>query len=247
MLNYLSRIIKTDDRIQYQGPEMKTVCDVFESNFPHYAERPFIHIPLNAAQSYHDTAIDYNYAETQREIKFLQDLYHTAGFGLGHRVGLLLDNRAEFFFHWLALNALGVSIVPLNGEFSAEEMAYVISHSEVDSVVCLPKNKIQVKSAIAYFNGLVPVVASDEMATLQPPIKPKKAGNPDTGTECAMLYTSGSTGKPKGCILTNEYFIVFGEWYRDVGGLCALKPGEERLLTPLPLVHMNALACSTMG
>ena len=38
-----------------------------------------------------------------------------------------------------------------------------------------------------------------------------------------------------------------GEWYRDLGGVCTLVPGEERLLTPLPMVHMNAMATSTMG
>jgi len=62
-----------------------------------------------------------------------------------------------------------------------------------------------------------------------------------------LLYTSGSTGKPKGCILNNEYFTEFGAWYRDIGGLCELVPGQERLLTPLPMVHMNAMAVSTMG
>ena len=30
-----------------------------------------------------------------------------SGYGVGHRVGLLLENRPAFFLHWLALNALG--------------------------------------------------------------------------------------------------------------------------------------------
>ena len=77
---------------------------------------------------------------------------------------------------------------------------------------------------------------SEEFEKFQPPDR-----------ECALLYTSGSTGQPKGCMLSNEYFLGFGRWYRDVGGYCDLKPGKERLLTPLPLVHMNAMAVSTMG
>src|SRR5690606_5737165 len=62
-----------------------------------------------------------------------------------------------------------------------------------------------------------------------------------------LLYTSGTTGRPKGCILPNEYYMHCGNWYAHVGGLAALRPGQERMLTPLPLVHMNAMACSTMA
>jgi acyl-CoA synthetase (AMP-forming)/AMP-acid ligase II len=69
----------------------------------------------------------------------------------------------------------------------------------------------------------------------------------DEGTECALLYTSGTTGLPKGCVLTNDYYLRAGRGYRDIGGLCAFRPGEERLLTPLPLFHMNPMAYSVMA
>ena len=65
-------------------------------------------------------------------------------------------------------------------------------------------------------------------------------------SECALLYTSGTTGRPKGCILPNEYFLWAGHWYAGLGGLCEIRPGAERMITPLPLTHMNAMACSTM-
>ena len=46
--------------------------------------------------------------------------------------------------------------------------------------------------------------------------RPSTAG--DGASECALLYTSGTTGQPKGCVLTNDYFLHSGNWYRDVGG-----------------------------
>ncbi|TOY91008.1 AMP-binding protein, partial [Vibrio fluvialis] len=46
---------------------------------------------------------------------------------------------------------------------------------------------------------------------------------------------------------SNQYFHYAGEWYRDIGGLASLEHGKERMLTPLPLFHMNAMACSTMA
>tara|TARA_R110002073_G_scaffold314324_1_gene486544 strand:- start:669 stop:2291 length:1623 start_codon:yes stop_codon:yes gene_type:complete len=226
---------------------MNSVYDVFKSSRARFGSHDFLHIPASSAQKYHTGAIDYTYDAADDEIAQLVQVYIKAGYGVGHRVGLLLDNRAEFFFHWLALNGLGVSIVPLNGEFSIEEMAYVISHSECDLLVSLAEKADLVQAAVAHFQGKIPVIEAESFSAVPGPDKPREDSLVAQDTECAMLYTSGSTGQPKGCILNNDYFIVFGEWYRDVGGLCALRPGQERLLTPLPLVHMNALACSTMG
>jgi acyl-CoA synthetase (AMP-forming)/AMP-acid ligase II len=70
---------------------------------------------------------------------------------------------------------------------------------------------------------------------------------PGLATECGLLYTSGTTGRPKGCILSNRYYLHAGAWYAGIGGLAALRPGAERMLTPLPLVHMNAKAYSVMA
>lgn len=213
---------------------MKTVYDVFISGVENYGDRPFIHIPASSAQSYSDGPIDHSYSDTLIHVSHFKQLYQDAGYGPGHKVGLLLENRADFFFHWLALNALGVCIVPLNGEFSTAEMHYVISHSGVDLVVSLEE---KISDDLAG-----PPVSTSQLTDLA-----QATPTSETSTACAMLYTSGSTGQPKGCVLSNEYFTAFGEWYRDLGGLCALEPGRERLLTPLPLVHMNALACSAMG
>ena len=81
---------------------------------------------------------------------------------------------------------------------------------------------------------------------IPPPVSDAQA--PDDDPECALLYTSGTTGRPKGCVLTNRYFLWCGDWYAAVGGYLSIaEEPQERMLTPLPLFHMNALACSVMG
>ncbi|MFC6582364.1 AMP-binding protein [Sulfitobacter aestuariivivens] len=62
-----------------------------------------------------------------------------------------------------------------------------------------------------------------------------------------MLYTSGTTGKPKGCVLSNTYFTELGLNYVGMGGIAALQKEGERMITPLPLFHMNAMCFSFMG
>ena len=210
-----------------------------------YASRPFLHIPALCCQSYHDGPIDLSYQELGRRVARARESYAEAGYCVGHRVALLLENRPDFFVHWFALNALGVSVVPINGEMATEEIAYLLSHSESCLGVSVSSQHVALQDAADAGLLSLPIVTVQD----SPPAAPAAEEEPaiDEHTECALLYTSGSTGKPKGCILNNEYFLHSGRWYRDLGGLCHLEPGIERLLTPLPLVHMNAMACSTMG
>jgi acyl-coenzyme A synthetase/AMP-(fatty) acid ligase len=163
--------------------------------------------------------------------------YRAAGYGTGHRVGLMLENRPAMFLHWFALNELGASVVPLSAELRDTELIYIVRHSGMSLAV----------TASAHLGRLhdvareCAVVADDDAL----PAAPARVRTQTA--ECALLYTSGTTGKPKGCVLSNDYFLRCGRWYTEIGGLCTLRPGEERLVTPLPMTHMNAMACSTLG
>ncbi len=226
-------------------PPITTVAAIFRDTISQFADRPFLHIPAVAAKAYAATAIDLTYGEAERQISALEAIYKAAGLSTGDRVGVILENRAEFFLHWLALNALGVSIVPLNAEATPSDLAYIVDDSGPVFVLALPERVGLGEKIMTVAKNPVRVVATTDLSTL--PRIEAKSTEPTAATECALLYTSGSTGAPKGCILSNDYFYVMGDWYRNLGHLCTMIPGTERLLTPLPLVHMNALATSAMG
>ena len=223
-----------------------TVFDAFARAAAGHAGGPFLHIPAAACGHYASGALEYSYADTLRHARELQACYAGANYGRGQRIALLLENRPDFFFHWLALNALGASVVPLNAEQPARELAWLLEHNGACLVVSVPERSALAEAAGALLADTVPLWNISSPAPPQARV-PCAAGSPDAGDECALLYTSGSTGKPKGCMLANDYFTRFGKWYRDLGGLCELREGRERLITPLPLNHMNAMAVSTMG
>nr|WP_275255707.1 AMP-binding protein [Achromobacter ruhlandii] len=211
-----------------------------------HGARPFLCILPETADIYGIGAGELTYAQAAAAIETLRAAYARAGYGHGHRAGLLLENRPAFFLHWFALNALGVSVVPINPDLRAAELEYLTGHSEIALAVALPERHADLLAAAERAGRPLRVMGPDA-APPAAPFPAPLAGAPDELTECALLYTSGTTGRPKGCILPNRYFLHAGGWYARIGGLAELRPGEERMLTPLPLVHMNAMAYSAMA
>jgi acyl-CoA synthetase (AMP-forming)/AMP-acid ligase II len=223
-----------------------TVYEAFQEIASRNPERDFLCIVPDTAARYEIEARAWSYAQAAAEIERLRRTYSRAGVGHGHRAGLMLENRPEFFFHWLALNALGVSAVPINREWRSAELEYLIGHAEIALAVVPEQRAEELRRAAREAGGNVVVTTSD-LATLERVRAPiPRATSPDIETECALLYTSGTTGRPKGCVLPNEYFLNAGRWYLNVGGLAEVGVGAERLITPLPMSHMNAMAFSTM-
>jgi acyl-CoA synthetase (AMP-forming)/AMP-acid ligase II len=209
-------------------------------------EAGFLNVLPETADIYGITAGEISYRAMLDRVERWRTAFATRGYGEGHRVGLLLQNRPVFIELWFALNALGASVVPINPDLRLSELEYIIAHSEMNAAFVLAERRGEVETAAKQAGRPIPVVAdSDDI-----PIPFGGERSPivaDASTECALLYTSGTTGQPKGCVLTNEYFLHSGNWYRDVGGLIDLKPEGERMITPLPLFHMNAMAVSLMA
>src|SRR5678816_1024658 len=88
-----------------------------------------------------------SWREVAGEVERLRAAYAQAGYGHGHRVGVLLENRPAFFTHWLALNSLGVSIVPIHADLRPNELTYLIGHSEMSLAVTLPAREGALRAA----------------------------------------------------------------------------------------------------
>ncbi|HLZ01024.1 MAG TPA: ATP-dependent acyl-CoA ligase [Bradyrhizobium sp.] len=209
-------------------------------------EAGFLNVLPETADIYGIAAGEISYRAMLERVERWRTAFASRGYGEGHRVGLLLQNRPVFVELWFALNALGVSVVPINPDLRISELEYIIAHSEMSAAFVLADRRGEVETAARQAARPIPV-ATENGDVPEPFDGTRSACAGDGSTECALLYTSGTTGQPKGCVLTNEYFLHSGNWYRDVGGLIDLKPDSERMITPLPLFHMNAMAVSLMA
>lgn len=225
---------------------IETVYTRFSDTAARQGDAAFLHVLKETAETYGIAQGDISYHEMAKRVEDWRKRFKDAGYGAGHRVGLLLENRPVFLEIWLALNALGASVVPINPDLRLAELEYLAEHSEMILAIVLSGRMEEMQTAVA--NAAIPTLVISPGDALPQAILPASAeAVTNTATECALLYTSGTTGKPKGCILSNEYYLYSGDWYAETGGHISLRKTGERMLTPLPVFHMNAMAVSVMA
>ena len=216
-----------------------TVAETFADTARANAAHPFLIVPARADRDWQPAGVEMSYgAALARGRRGCATRYAAAGYGHGHRVALLLENRPEFLLHYLALNGLGVGIVPINPDYRHDEVAYLLEHSEAELAVVLPHRVADVRAAAgdvrqAAAGGRCARPARRAAAALP---RRRARASPGLETECALLYTSGTTGPAQGL---HAVELLLPQRRRapicGLGGLIEIRHGQERFYNPLPL------------
>src|SRR6267143_1299341 len=104
-----------------------TVFSAFEQTARVHGAKPFLHVLPERLQP--------SYAAALERVTGIAGRYRARGYGAGHRVALRLENRPQFLLHFLALNSIGASVVPINPDYRAAELEYILGHCEASLVV----------------------------------------------------------------------------------------------------------------
>ncbi|HUF57832.1 MAG TPA: AMP-binding protein [Thermohalobaculum sp.] len=225
-----------------------TIGAAFRAAARRWPDRPFLAVPARAGRGYLPGGWEGTYAACLDAVADLEARYATAGYGAGHRVALMLENRPEHVLHKLALNALGASVAPVNPEYRPAEYAYLVDHCRPDLIVTTEAKRALTEAAVAEASHRPPTAQLEDFAGT-PGHAPRRAegDGPDPAREASLLYTSGTTGRPKGCVMSHEYELAMGDWYASRGGVAAFGEGTDRVFNPLPLYHVNAGIMSLFG
>ncbi|MDX1434629.1 MAG: AMP-binding protein [Gammaproteobacteria bacterium] len=197
-------------------------------------------------------AVTLTWAGLDERVSRCANLLAALGVRRGDKINLHLANCLEFLYLWFGAARLGAVIMPTNVASTADELEYLVTHSESRLVFTQPDFVAvaeEVRARSPGVEGLVVCGAKgdtahqdfDALLAAAPAEAPPTSCEP--GDEVAILYTSGTTSRPKGVVVTHANYIYAGETVAKGLGMGR----DDRHLTVLPLFHGNAQYYSTMS
>ena len=147
----------------------------------------------------------------------------------GGFVGLMLPRSAAFPVSFVAVQKCGAGYVPMDPEYPAERLAYMLENSEAPVLITTRElfagKGLDFKGKALFFEEVdVELETGDVTSSLTSHVSRQNLSTPLT--PAYMIYTSGSTGKPKGVVLPNRALTAMIAWFvRD----CGLGPGKKNL------------------
>ncbi len=167
----------------------------------------------------------------------------------GDVVSVVMPNGLQTLRILLGAMAGGWCVNPVNLLSQAEQMSYVLDHSDCRLVFVSPDREAMVRDLLVGIEREVAVVvtAADAASVPAPPAGSRSndaaAAGPAADAMALLMYTSGTTGRPKGVMLTQANLAANA---RSVSQEHALTQ-DDRVLAVLPLYHINAFAVTMLA
>lgn len=187
----------------------------------------------------------FTYAEFAAAVDRTAALLASHGVVKGDVVSLLMPNCAEYIIAYFACWKLGALAGPINSLLKAQEIAYVVSNSEAKVLLIHAESQATIDTIRSEVPELQSVIIFDDEAQSTRDVAGTFPESPSLtqDDEAIIIYTSGTTGKPKGCLLSHGNLIANAKQIAEWLGFT----DKDRLLTMMPLFHMNAVSVTTMS
>ena len=213
---------------------------------------------------------EYTFGELAVEMLRLHVLFEQLGLKRGDKIALCGRNCANWAVAYLAIAAYEGVCVSILQDFTAEDIAHLLEHSDSELLFVGPyvwkdlqlqKMPAKIKAALSLEDwrplyerkgnkkeNAVHVLTTDEwqeafLAKHPRALEPEEVYfSADPETLSLINYTSGSTGSPKGVMLNGRSLSNNVE----VGmKMLPVEPGQ-RLVSMLPLAHMFGQVCELL-
>ncbi|HVC69215.1 MAG TPA: AMP-binding protein [Acidimicrobiales bacterium] len=180
------------------------------------------------------------YGQALGRVERASSWFRAAGVGSGHRVLVTSRNTPDYLLAWLALMEVGAIQVAVNPASTADELRGFID--QVSPHLVVSDETVESTSDAAPADGQQVAVADVSLLfdATGDGIGPADL---DPGDVAVMIPTSGTTGRSKLVMQTHRAYVMAGEGFPFWMGLTA----QDRLMTSLPLFHINAPVYTVLG
>src|ERR1041385_8000693 len=189
----------------------------------------------------------FTYLEFQAAVDRAAAMLVSQGMVKGDVVSLLMPNSAEYIIAYFACWKIGALAGPVNSLLKEHEIEFVMNNSEAKAILVNSEFQPMIESIRSELPHLQAIVNFDDEAEatagyagLRPAGTPEACG-PAGGA--SIIYNPGTQRKPKGCLLTHGNLIANA---RQISQWLSFSE-NDRLLTIMPLFHMNAVSVTTMS
>lgn len=206
-------------------------------HFLHELRAAFESHARRQAVVYRDRAIRYEELDAlaRRCAGWLQG----AGVSRGERVAIYTPGKLPFLVAQLGAIYAGGVALPLNPQFTREELRYFLSDSGAAVVVAGQPQRAMLADLAAELPN-PPQIVADELA-LDPPATAFHQPDLAADDPCLILYSSGTTGFPKGVVHTHANAAHALRALAE----CWRMTADDVVLNVLPLFHIHGLAFAT--
>jgi long-chain acyl-CoA synthetase len=151
------------------------------------------------------------------------------GVSPGDRVGLLSENSPEWGAWYLAITAMGATVLPILTDFHPAEVQRILEHSEPSVLVVSDRLRRLIGDWAA--GAVVSTEVPSPGAATSPTDVFAGERNPDD--IAAIIYTSGTTGNPKGVMLSHRNIVSNAIAAKAIPTITP----DDTMLSILPLAH----------
>lgn len=165
------------------------------------------------------------------------ELLSTRGVRRHDRVAAMLPNSPLVVALYLALAALGSTVVPVNTRLAAREVEELLNEARPSLFIVDQQfaDRVGSSGATAQTIWASELLQDIERAEMEPTETRYQYARIDPSDPYIIFYTSGTTGRPKGVIRTQQnvcWSVLIAMWMQDFWH-------DTVLLAPLPLFHIS--------
>jgi crotonobetaine/carnitine-CoA ligase len=182
-----------------------------------------------------------SFAEAEQTSATVATALYQRGVRAGHIVLLVAHNAIDDVLVWLGILRLGAVALPVNPKSTVGELVGFLDQVEAPLAVRDPAVDAGLEPAFAAARTPPAVVAPAELLGARGPSTPLAPLDPRD--PAVLIPTSGTTGRSKLVTQTHQGYVLAAEGFPSWLGLTA----RDRLLTALPIFHINAPAYSLLG